>query len=249
MNKFRLIVLSVLAVLMSCGNLMAAGEPKTPADGKVIVAYVTSWSHIIPDPKYMTHINYAFGHVSESFDGVGIANEARLKQMVELKKQNPDLKVLLSIGGWGSGRFSEMAANEKYRKAFAKDCHRVVKEYGLDGIDIDWEYPTSNAAGISSSPDDTKNFTLLMRDIRKAIGPKKQLTLASVASGEYIDFPAILPYIDFVNIMSYDMGNAPKHHSALYSSDNSGWMTGDKAVKAHLAAGVPAHKLVMGMPF
>ncbi len=60
---------------------------------------------------------------------------------------------------------------------------------------------------------------------------------------------AILPYIDFVNIMSYDMGNAPKHHSALYSSDNSGRMTGDKAVKAHLAAGVPADKLVMGMPF
>ncbi|EKC62552.1 protein containing Glycoside hydrolase, family 18, catalytic domain protein, partial [human gut metagenome] len=78
-----------------------------------------------------------------------------------------------------------------------------------DGIDIDWEYPTSNAAGISSSPDDTKNFTLLMRDIRKAIGPKKLLTLATVASGEYIDFQAILPYIDFVNIMSYDMGNAP----------------------------------------
>ena len=70
-----------------------------------------------------------------------------------------------------------------------------------------------------------------------------------MASGEYIDFQAILPYIDFVNIMSYDMGNAPKHHSALYSSDNSGRMTGDKAVKAHLAAGVPADKLVMGMPF
>lgn len=173
MKNFRLIVWSVLAVLVSCGNLRAADELKTALDGKVVVAYVTSWSHVIPDPKYMTHINYAFGHVDETFDGVGIANEGRLRQMVELKKQKPDLNVLLSIGGWGSGRFSEMAANEKYRKAFAKDCRRVVKEYGLDGIDIDWEYPTSNAAGISSSPDDTKNFTLLMRDIRKAIGPKK----------------------------------------------------------------------------
>ncbi len=249
MKNLGLIVWSVLAVLVSCGNLRAADELKIALDSKVVVAYVTSWSHIIPDPKYMTHINYAFGHVDETFDGVGIANEGRLRQMVELKKQKPDLNVLLSIGGWGSGRFSEMAANEKHRKAFAKDCRRVVKEYGLDGIDIDWEYPTSNAAGISSSPDYTKNFTLLMRGIRKAIGPKKLLTLATVASGEYIDFQAILPYIDFVNIMSYDMGNAPKHHSALYSSDNSGRMTGDKAVKAHLAAGVPADKLVMGMPF
>ena len=150
--------LSVLAVLVSCGNLRAADESEIPLDGKVVVAYVTSWSHVIPDPKYMTHINYAFGHVDETLYGVGIANEGRLRQMVELKKQKPDLNVLLSIGGWGSGRFSEMAANEKYRKAFAKDCRRVVKEYGLDGIDIDWEYPTSNAAGISSSPDDTKNF-------------------------------------------------------------------------------------------
>ena len=88
-----------------------------------------------------------------------------------------------------------------------------------------------------------------MRDIRKEIGKKKLLTLATVASAEYIDFKAILPYIDFVNIMSYDMGNAPKHHAALYRSENSGWMTVDAAVETHLKAGVPASKLVMGMPF
>ena len=75
----------------------------------------------------MTHINYAFGHVNESFDGVRIDNEERLKQIVDLKKQNPELKVLLSVGGWGSGRFSEMAANDEYRRAFAKDCDRVVR--------------------------------------------------------------------------------------------------------------------------
>ena len=96
----------------------------------------------------MTHINYAFGHVNESFDGVRIDNEERLKQIVDLKKQNPELKVLLSVGGWGSGRFSEMAANDEYRRAFAADCDRVVKEFALDGIDIDWEYPTSSMANI-----------------------------------------------------------------------------------------------------
>lgn len=66
MKNFRLIVWSVLAVLVSCGNLRAADELKTALDGKVVVAYVTSWSHVIPDPKYMTHINYAFGHVDET---------------------------------------------------------------------------------------------------------------------------------------------------------------------------------------
>ncbi len=68
--------------------------------------------------------------------------------------------------------------HDEYRRAFATDCDRVVKEFALDGIDIDWEYPTSSMANISSSPDDTENFTLLMQDIRAAIGNEKELTLA-----------------------------------------------------------------------
>ena len=80
-----------------------------------------------------------------------------------------------------------MAADSQKRHSFANDCQRVVKQFNLDGIDIDWEYPTSNAAGISASPEDTNNYTLLMRDIRKAIGNKQLLTLASVFNGNYID--------------------------------------------------------------
>lgn len=241
---------AALGVLVSCGSVKSGEEVVAASrDSKVVVAYVTSWSEVMPDPQYMTHINYAFGHVNESFNGVKIDNEERLKQIVDLRKQKPELKVLLSIGGWGSGRFSEMAANDEYRRAFAADCDRVVKKFALDGIDIDWEYPTSSMANISSSPDDTENFTLLMQDIRAAIGNEKELTLATVASARYIDFKAILPSVDFVNIMAYDMASAPKHHSALYPSGHSGDITSDGAVTAHLKAGVPPSKLVMGMPF
>ena len=241
---------AALGVLVSCGSVKSGEEVVAASrDSKVVVAYVTSWSEVMPDPQYMTHINYAFGHVNDSFNGVKIDNEERLRQIVDLRKQKPELKVLLSIGGWGSGRFSEMAANDEYRRAFAADCDRVVKEFALDGIDIDWEYPTSSMANISSSPDDTENFTLLMQDIRAAIGNEKELTLATVASARYIDFKAILPSVDFVNIMAYDMASAPKHHSALYPSGHSGDITSDGAVTAHLKAGVPPSKLVMGMPF
>ena len=241
---------AALGVLVSCGSVKSGEEVVAASrDSKVVVAYVTSWSEVMPDPQYMTHINYAFGHVNESFNGVKIDNEERLRQIVDLRKQKPELKVLLSIGGWGSGRFSEMAPNDEYRRAFAADCDRVVKEFALDGIDIDWEYPTSSMANISSSPDDTENFTLLMQDIRAAIGNEKELTLATVASARYIDFKAILPSVDFVNIMAYDMASAPKHHSALYPSGHSGDITSDGAVTAHLKAGVPPSKLVMGMPF
>lgn len=173
--------------------------------GKIIVGYVTSWTDVMPDPMTMTHINYAFGHVNKTFDGVRIDNPDRLRQIVGLKEKNPGLKVLLSIGGWGSGGFSTMASRRHDRSNFVKDCGRVVNEYNLDGIDIDWEYPTSNAAGIDNSPKDTKNFTTLMKDLRKVLGDDKLLTLASVASGEYIDFKAVSQVVDFVNIMSYDM--------------------------------------------
>ena len=250
MKKIKMMMAAALGVLVSCGSVKSGEEAIAASrESKVVVAYVTSWSEVMPDPQYMTHINYAFGHVNESFNGVKIDNEERLRQIVDLRKQKPELKVLLSIGGWGGGRFSEMAANDEYRRAFAADCDRVVKEFALDGIDIDWEYPTSSMANISSSPDDTENFTLLMQDIRAAIGNEKELTLATVASARYIDFKAILPSVDFVNIMAYDMASAPKHHSALYPSGHSGDITSDGAVTAHLKAGVPPSKLVMGMPF
>lgn len=241
-----LAALLLLCQLASTGDACAKSHP---VQERIIVAYVTSWSEVLPDPKYMTHINYAFGHVNETFDGVRIDNPERLRQLVALKQQAPQLKIQLSVGGWGSGRFSEMAADSQKRKAFAADCRRVVEEYGLDGIDIDWEYPTSKAAGISASPQDTENFTLLMRDLRRALGKQPLLTLATVASAQYIHFKKILPYIDFVNIMSYDMGNAPRHHAGLYPSEHTGWMTASQAVEAHLAAGVPASKLTMGLPF
>ena len=228
----------------------ACASPSEVAENdSVVVAYVTSWSDVIPDPFCMTHINYAFGHVNDTFDGVRVDNPQRLKDMVALKKVNPDLKVMLSVGGWGSGRFSEMAMDRKLRRSFADDCLRVVEEFGLDGIDIDWEYPTSPAAGISYSPEDTGNFTMLMKDLRQVLGDGLLLTFASAASAEYVDFTAVEPYVDFVNIMAYDMATAPKHHSALYESEISGGMTSDKAARAHLAAGMPAHKLVLGMPF
>ena len=245
MNKTRIILSMALAMLVAATS--AARKVKT--DNMVVVAYVTSWTQEVPDPAVMTHINYAFGHVSDSFDGVRIDNPERLRMIVGLKEKNPALKVMLSIGGWGSGRFSEMAASEKNRKGFVEDCRRVVDDFKLDGIDIDWEYPTQSSAGISSSPEDTGNFTLLMRDLRRALGKKKLLTAATVCDAKYIDFRSCIQYMDFVNVMAYDMGNPPQHHSALFPSPVASHITASQAVEEHLKAGVPADKLVLGMPF
>ena len=216
---------------------------------KILVAYVTSWSDREVDPQYLTHINYAFGHVDSTFDRVRVDNPQRLKSIVALKKSHPHLKVLLSIGGWGSGNFSEMAADSVLRWSFAQDCAAKVSEFGLDGIDIDWEYPTTGVAKISYSADDTENYTLMMRDIRAAIGKDKLLTQATVAAAEYIDFRAVEPYVDHTNVMSYDLGWAPYHNSPLYPTEHMEKICVDDAVKLHLAAGVPPEKMVLGLAF
>lgn len=240
---------NILLFLLILFSLQGLSHPNGEFEKNIVVAYVTSWSDVIPDPTYITHINYAFGHVNDLFNGVRIDNEERLKQIAAIKEYNPHLKVMLSIGGWGSSRFSEMAANETARQQFALDCQRVVQEFDLDGIDMDWEYPTSNAGGISSSPEDTQNFTSLMIDIRNAIGKDKLLTFASVSTAKYVDFKAVDPYVDFVNIMAYDMAMPPNHHSPLYRSEFAGHITTEESVNYHLEAGVPANKLVLGMPF
>lgn len=245
--KIWLSLFVVLTTLLGCSP---RGSEKTEVDAnRVVLAYVTSWSQIMPDPTYVTHVNYAFGHVNDGFNGVRIDNEERLKSIVALKRESPFLKVLLSIGGWGSGRFSEMAADEANREAFAADCGRVVEQFGLDGIDMDWEYPTSSSANISSSPDDTRNFTLLMQDIRKVIGPGKLLTFASAANACYVDFKAVEPYVDFVNIMTYDMARPPFHHAGLYRSSFTQHHSVEESVDLHVNAGIPANKLVLGIPF
>lgn len=179
-------LLYLLLILPSLFSTAAAESPQSP----VIVAYVTSWSTIMPDPWVMTHLNYAFGHVNDTFDGVRIDNPDRLRDIIKLKDINPRLRVMLSIGGWTSGGFSEMASTAKRRRAFAEDCARVVREYNLDGIDIDWEYPGSNAAGISASSD-PGNFVKLVAELRHSLGHDYLLTIASEATvTRYEPFPS-----------------------------------------------------------
>lgn len=219
--------------------------------GTIVLAYVSSWTSKMPDPSLVTHINYAFGHVTDNFKSVRIDNESRLNSIIRLKDKNPSLKVLLSVGGAESGNFSEMAADENFRKSFCKDCKAVVDRLGLDGIDIDWEFPGHPIGNISSSPDDTENFTLLMRDLRSELGDGALLTYASASNADYVNVGDIIEYVDFVNAMEYDMGYPPNmHDAALYRSSRYGcWISVDEGIKAHLNKGVPKEKLVMGMPF
>ncbi|MBQ6197851.1 MAG: tyrosine-protein phosphatase [Bacteroidales bacterium] len=223
-------------------------NPVTPPDGCIIVGYVTYWGNTLPDPALLTHINYAFAHIKSDFESLDIKSTSRLSKVADLKKVNPNLKISLSVGGWGAGNFSEMAADENHRKKFCQNCLAAVKKYNLDGIDLDWEYPTSSSAGISSSPDDKQNFTLLVKDLRAALGDDKLVTMASSASAKYVDFKSCADYMNFVNLMTYDMGDPPYHNAGLYRSSMTK-RSCDESVTLHLNAGVPLEKIVLGVPF
>ena len=242
--------ITMLVCWLGYAATIAAQEQDEATVQKKVVAYVTSWTTVKPDPYMMTHINYAFGGVGNDnkvyADGIG-----RMRGMVKLKEKNPDLKVLLSVGGWGRGNFTPMASTEEGRKAFASSCVKFCEDNNLDGIDIDWEFPGNNSSGEQSPANEKRNYTLLMRDLREALGDKYLLTMASSADPGYYDFHSCIKYLDFVNVMTYDMAGPPNHHSALYRGGTvgKGWLVMDESIRRHLNAGIPADKLVMGLAF
>jgi len=182
----------------------------------------------------------------------------------KLKEVNPDLKILISIGGWSwSGNFSDAVLKPDSRYKFAKTSVEIVADYDLDGVDIDWEYPGQIGDNNVFRPEDKQNYTLMFEAIRKELdelskntGKYYELTTAVGASYSYIEHTEMdkaVKYLDFVNLMTYDFytsGDSAGHHSNLYPPEYY-----DKDASAHktfhlfVEAGVPADKLVMGLPF
>lgn len=182
-----------------------------------------------------------------------------LSRLDELWAKNPDLKVLLSVGGWDARGFCDAAATEESRKIFAQSCKAVVETYNLAGIDLDWEYPVIAGWGvIKGTPEDRHNFTLLLQEVRNAIGPDKLLTIAGSANLNFTtawtEFKEVIDLLDYINIMTYDFQYDSYYGSALYSSEI--WPTppasnyyADMAIKNYIASGCPPEKINLGMAF
>lgn len=236
-------------------------------EGRHATAYVTYYGSLIPDPEAMTHINYAFAElyvrdgVYQGFKVQG--NLSRFEQIASLKNENPDLKICLSFShtvanndNKQDGGFSAMCKSEAGRRAFAEDCLAFLKKYNLDGIDLDWEFPGLSWSGAACDPScDTDNYVLLVKQLRETLGTSYTISYAgycsdktSVSGGyRYVDIKGMDPYVDYVNIMAYDLDEAPHHHSAL--NDTRAYKDCNRAVNAYLTAGVSPDKLVLGLPF
>lgn len=250
-----------------------------------IIGYFPNWAMYRSQPFYpgdinfdmLTHINYAFANIDTSGNIIIFDPWADIQyrddwqtekpfyghfgKLVELKKQHPHIKTLISIGGWTlSSKFSEMAESPVARKNFAKKCVDFCLTYGFDGVDIDWEYP--NYAPHNGRPIDTVNFTLLLEECYNALkeqSPELLLTIAAPAGpANYanIELERIHQYLDWINLMCYDYhgpwpgDSLTNHHSGLYPTgvgDNR--LNTEEAVKYYISQGVPNDKLVVGTPF
>lgn len=207
------------------------------------------------DTRKLTHMNLAFGLIKDGLlDMSGLTNWACIEHY---RVWNPELKLVLSVGGWGAGGFSNMSMTEEGRRAFADSCLEVVEKYDLDGIDIDWEYPCSDLAEIDADPRDRENYTHLLQALRDALGEERIVSVA-VGAGEYFvegsEMDKVAQICDYVQLMTYDMRSGfttqAGHHASLglTKGDTSNTSTRGIVEMFH-AAGVPYEKMVVGAAF
>ncbi|HEY1395347.1 glycosyl hydrolase family 18 protein [Roseateles sp.] len=219
-----------------------------------------------------------------SVDGVADTWDQPLRgswnQLKKLKAKYPKIKVLISLGGWTWSRGFSSAARPENRVNFVKSCVDAYIKGNVpvtdgaggtgaaagvfDGIDLDWEYP--NACGLAcGTAEDRANFTGLLAEFRKQLDAVRPGLLLSIASGAGVDKvraydpDQIHPYLNFINVMTYDFHGGwdtiTGFHSALYAPANDP-STGDvkkyntnDAMQAFLDKGVPASKLNVGIGF
>ncbi len=284
-NKHFLFVVIIFSFLVSVQSGTLAQETVYR-----IVGYYTSWSiysaeYFVTDipAEQLTHINYAFMNISDAGtcvlgdsyadvefrypdDPDGLAYYGNIRQLHLLRTINPDIKIMMSIGGvtW-SNKFSDVALTPQSRQLFVNSCIQLMNQYEFDGIDVDWEFPVLGRQ--AGRAEDKENFTHLLAEFHQQLQiegatHKRQyfLSIAAPAISHFysnIDIEHIHPYLDWINLMGYGYaGNwtdTTNHDSGLYASISDpnaalGRNT-NTAVHVYLAAGVPAEKIVLGVPF
>jgi chitinase len=248
----------VALVVLLAVTILVTAQPKKQFN---VLAYYSAGPERVdslPATK-LTHIIYSFCHLTGNKLTVDNAKDSlTIQKLVGLKKQNPNLKILLSLGGWGGCKTcSDVFSTAEVRKEFAQSVLELNRTLGTDGIDLDWEYPTIEGyPDHPYKPEDKQNFTDLVNVLRKTMGKNYELSFAAGGFQKFldesVDWKAVMKKVDRVNIMSYDLINGYSgmtgHHTALYSNPSQTEST-HNAVQYLLKIGVPSDKIVIGAAF
>jgi chitinase len=249
-------ILLLLLYLPGFGN----GYSQAKNDFNIIAYYSRGPEQVdsLPAEK-LTHIIFSFCHLTGNKLTVDNASDSTtITKLVGLKKRNPDLKVILSLGGWGGCKTCSDAFSSKAGiHEFSLSVQDLARYFKVDGLDLDWEYP-----GIEGYPDhpfkpeDKQNFTFLVEDLRKTLGETFEISFAvggfQKALEETTEWDKVMKMADRVHIMSYDLINGYStttgHHTALYNTPMQKEST-HNAVQYLVGIGVPRDKIVIGAAF
>ena len=283
-----------LAVLVAIGATSVSLVQAQPKGSPYrLVGYYPSYAiyedYMVTDiqASELTHLNYAHIGISENGQCVSIDEwtdlqfrypddkpnlrlRGNIRQLQLMRGNNPNLKILMTIGGWDhSEYFSDVAATPEARTRFVRSCVAFMREYLFDGIDIDWRYPVSGGQ-VEGRSEDRANFTLLLAEFRAQLDASGErddraypLTMLAPAVPELyanIELDGVHLYLDWINLMAFgfhgEWSELASHHAPLYpnardprSDEMRETYNVDAAVNAFLDAGVPADKLVVGIPF
>jgi len=256
-------------------------EPLPLQDGDSdykVVCYYGAWAIYRDEPMTFspsdvaangcTHLIYSFvGLDPQSLTITILDKEYDLirggyKAAQALKMQNPDLKIMIAIGGWAEGgkTYSQMASTPQSRTKFVDSVVDFMKKYAFDGFDLDWEYP--GATDRDGNWSDKGNFAALVEELAAAFaGPGWQLSAAVSPAifriNDGYDVRRISAALDFINVMTYDLhgtwDNYADHHAPLTRRPFDMWATenlhADGGISYWIQKGAPAEKLVLGIPF
>ena len=216
----------LLLVIVFLNSCLSPSETKHNSP-IAIMAYYVPENEYSPEKlplHQLSHIIFSFTNV---IDGEmkfrHEENKEKLHALVAQRKKHPHIKVMIACGGWGADGFSDMAHTAENRKRFVQSVVDFNKEFQLDGLDIDWEYPAIPAAGTGARPEDKQNFTLLMKELREALNTldrEQTLTFASAGWKPYydnIELLEVMKHVDYMNIMTYDQVGASSPYTAHHT--------------------------------
>ena len=210
------------------------------------------------DAHALDQLNYSFALIKDGkADG---SHWMGLKKVKSFLKKHPHVDGVLSIGGWGADGFSDACMTEEGRKTLADSLLTLMNDCGFVGIDVDWEYPGVPGTGIVSREEDVENWYALLSLLREGLDQREDLhgreyyLSVALGAGEQqlgvLDPARLAPLLDQAVVMAYDMAGFDRitgHHAALYPNADKP-LSGAYAVKKLVDGGLPAEKILLGVP-